>query len=79
MQKKVNKKNQLAMELYERGFTPTVAKDEDDFLAKRKDSEFIIKNSYLGKFDKTPTVFIKDNVIVYTLKGFVDSDIIKKF
>ena len=76
---KSEQKNQLAMELYERGFCPTIAKDENDFLAKRKDAEFIIENSYLGKLDKTPTVFIKDNVIVYTLKGFVDSDIAKKF
>jgi CheY-specific phosphatase CheX/anti-anti-sigma regulatory factor len=72
-------KNQLAMELYERGFSPIIAKNENDFLAKRKDAEFIIENAYLGKLDKTPTVFIKDNVIVYTLKGFVDSDISKKF
>jgi len=76
---KSEQKNQLAMELYERGFLPTIAKDENDFLAKRKDAEFIIENSYLGKLDKTPTVFIKDNVVVYTLKGFVDSDIAKKF
>ena len=76
---KNEQKNQLAMELYERGFSPTIAKDENDFLAKRKEAEYIIENSYLGKIDKTPTVFIKDNVIVYTLKGFVDSDISKKF
>jgi len=76
---KNEQKNQLAMELYERGFLPIIAKDENDFLAKRKDAEFVIENSYLGKLDKTPTVFIKDNVIVYTLKGFVDSDIAKKF
>ena len=67
------------MELYERGFSPIIAKDENDFIEKRKDAEFIIEYAYLGKIDKTPTVFIKDNVIVYTLKGFVDSDIAKKF
>ena len=76
---KSEQRNQLAMELYERGFSPFVAKDVDEFLAKRKEAEFIIENSYLGKFDKTPTVFIKDNAIVYTLKGFVDSDISKAF
>ena len=76
---KSEQKNQLAMELYERGYAPIIAKDESDFLAKRKEAEFVIQNSYLGKLDKTPTVFIKDNVIVYTLKGFVDSDISKKF
>jgi len=72
-------KNQLAMELYERGFSPIIAKDENDFLAKREDAEYIIKNSYLGKMDKTPAVFIKHNVVIYTLKGFVDSEVSKKF
>lgn len=72
-------KNQLAMELYERGFAPVIAKDETDFLAKYKDAKYIIENSYLGKVDKTPTVYIKDNFIVYTLKGFVDSSIDFKF
>jgi hypothetical protein len=76
---KNEQKNQLAMELYERGFSPNIAKDENDFISKRKDAEFVIENSYLGKLDKTPTVFIKENVIVYTLKGFVDSSISKKF
>jgi CheY-specific phosphatase CheX len=74
-----DQKNQLAMELFERGFSPYVAKNIDDFLAKRKEAEFIIENAYLGKFDKTPTAFIKDNVIIYTLKGFVDSDVSKFF
>ncbi len=78
-EKNSEQKNQLAMELFERGFSPVIAKDESDFLAKRKEAEFVIQNSYLGKFDKTPTVFIKDNVVVYTLKDFVDSDISKKF
>lgn len=76
---KSEQKNQLAMELYERGFSPVVAKDESDFLSKKNDAQFIVENAYLGKLDKTPTVYIKDNVIVYTLKGFVDSSIDKKF
>jgi len=76
---KNEQKNQLAMELYERGLSPIVAKNESDFLEKRNDAEFVIENAYLGKLDKTPTVYIKDNVIVYTLKGFVDSSFAKKF
>lgn len=76
---KSEQKNQLAMELYERGFTPVVAKDGAEFLTKRKEADFVIENSYLGSLDKTPTVFIKDNVIVYTLKNFVDSNIAKTF
>ena len=76
---KSEQKNQLSMELYERGYTPVVAKDENDFLAKKHDAEFIIRNAYLGKLDKTPTVYIRDNIIIYTLKGFVDSAVAKIF
>jgi CheY-specific phosphatase CheX/anti-anti-sigma regulatory factor len=77
--KKSEQKNQLAMELYERGFSPVVAKDEADLLTKRKEADHVVENSYLGNLDKTPMVFIKDNVIVYTLKSFVDSDMGKMF
>ena len=76
---KNEQKHQFAMELYERGFAPIIAKDANDFLEKRKDAEFVIENAYLGQIEKTPTVFIKDNVIVYALKGFVDSSFDKKF
>ncbi len=77
--KDVEQKNQFSMELYERGFTPVAAKDQNDFLAKREDADYIVENSYLGKLDKTPAVYIKDNVIVYTMRDFVDSEIINKF
>lgn len=76
---KSEQKNQLALELIERGLSPVIAKNHDDFLAKRKNADFSIEYSYLGNLDKTPTVFIKDNVIVYTLKNFVDSDMAMKF
>lgn len=76
---KNEQKNQLAIELYERGFSPVVARDKAEFFTKRKEADYIVEHSYLGNLDKTPTVFIKDNVIVYTLKSFVDSDISKMF
>jgi CheY-specific phosphatase CheX len=72
-------KNQLAVELYERGLSPIVAKDEHDFLEQRNDADIIIERSYLGKLDKSPGVYIKDNIVIYTLKGFVDSSIANKF
>lgn len=76
---KAEQKNQLAMELYERGLAPVVAKNEEEYKSKRKDFDYVIANAYLGNIDKTPTVFIKENVIVYTLKSFVDSDMSKRF
>ena len=77
--KKSEQNSQLAMELYERGYSPVIAKNRDDFLEKKAGADYIIENSYMGRLDKTPTVFIKENIVIYTLKGFVDSDISKKF
>jgi CheY-specific phosphatase CheX/anti-anti-sigma regulatory factor len=76
---KNEQKNQLALELFERGLTPVIAKNREDFTSTSKEADFAIEHSYLGNLDKTPTVFIKDNVIVYTLKSFVDSDMGTKF
>ncbi|MBL0686620.1 MAG: chemotaxis protein CheX [Sulfurospirillum sp.] len=72
-------KNQLAMKLYERGFLPILAKNKKDFLEKKDNAEFIIENFYLGKIIKTTTVSIKNNVVIYTLKGSVDSKKAKNF
>jgi len=67
-------KNQLATELFERGFVPDIAKNKDDFLIKRKDFDYIIENSFFVDLDKSHSVAIKDNVIIYTLKSFIDSN-----
>jgi len=76
---KSEQKNQLALELFERGLNPIIAKNREDFIAASKEADFVIEHAYLGNLDKTPTVFIKENVIVYTLKSFVDSDMGMKF
>jgi len=77
--KKSEQNNQLAMELYERGYKPIVAKSREEFLEKKAEAHFTIENSYMGRLDKSLTVFIKGNIVIYTLKGFIDSDISKKF
>lgn len=77
--KENDQKGHLSMELYERGYEPIIAKDEDEFLALKNDCEFVVENSYFANFDKTHIVYIKDNVIVYGLEGYVDSNISKTF
>ncbi|MBE0490692.1 MAG: chemotaxis protein CheX [Sulfurospirillum sp.] len=72
-------KNQLAIELYERGYAPLSAKDEIEFTSKARMADFALRYSYLGNFDKNPTVFIRENIIIYTLKGFVDSTMDNSF
>lgn len=77
----LDQKNQMMLELYEKGYRPETAKDDRDFEQKRKDyiDDVIIQNSYVGSFDKKIVANIQDNVIVYTLHHFVDSDVAKAF
>lgn len=74
-----DQKNQLVLELYERGYKPFVPKDKESFEAQRKSYEYVISNSYIGSFQKQVQVHIKENVIVYSLSSFVDSGLSEKF
>jgi CheY-specific phosphatase CheX/anti-anti-sigma regulatory factor len=74
-----DQKNQLVLELYERGYKPFVPKDMDEFLAKKSQFEFFISNSYISASSKHIHAHIKDNVIVYSLNNFVDSSFGEKF
>ncbi len=74
-----SQKNQLAMALIERKLDIKIAKDEAEFKKERKNFDFIVKNSYIGNIEKKVSVFIKNNIIIYTLKGFIDSDIANTF
>ncbi|NOX16100.1 MAG: chemotaxis protein CheX [Epsilonproteobacteria bacterium] len=72
-------KNQLAMALIERKHEVFIAKDKEDFLSKRKNFDNVVENSYIGSIEKKVSVFIKNNIIIYTLKGFIDSDFAENF
>jgi CheY-specific phosphatase CheX/anti-anti-sigma regulatory factor len=72
-------KNQLAMALIERKHKVVIAKDRKDFEQTRKNYDFIVENSRIGNMEKKVSVFIKNNIIIYTLKGFIDSDFAKDF
>jgi len=72
-------KNQLAMALIERKHQVVIAKNKDDFLKNRKNFDYIIENSHIGSIEKNVSVFIKNNIIIYTMKGFIDSDFAKNF
>ncbi len=74
-----SQKNQLAMALIERKLDVKIAKDETEFKKERKNFDFIVEHSYIGNIEKKVSVFIKNNIIIYTLKGFIDSDIINTF
>lgn len=71
--------NQIAMELYERGYKPTIAKNFDEFNKLKSSNEFHIQYSFLGTSERTIQIRIKDNVIIYTLTDFLDSTLVSNF
>jgi len=74
-----SQKNQIAMALLERKLKVQIAKNEDEFKKNKKDFDLVVQNSYIGNIEKAVAVFIKSNIIIYTLKGFIDSDIFNTF
>jgi len=72
-------KNHLIIELYERGYKPFVPKSLNEFKTLRKDYDFAISHSYIDFLNRPVQAHIKENVIVYTLKDFVDSTLSEKF
>ncbi len=77
-----DQKNQLAIELYEMGCKPYVAKDFVDF--KEKEDEYIkygivVHYSYIANAEHRVNVYIKDSIVFYILNNFIDSTIVKKF
>ena len=75
----VEQKNQLVLELYERGYKPSIAKSKAHFAEQKPLNDFAISNSYIGSSEKHLQIHIKDNVIVYSLSNFVDSGLVEKF
>lgn len=74
-----SQKNQIAMALIERKLNVKIAKDRDEFEKNKKNYDFLVQNSYIGNIERTVSVFIKNNIIIYTLKGFIDSNIFNTF
>ena len=74
-----DQKNQLAIELYERGYSTTIAKDKDFLKSKRDSFQIVIENSYLGIYSSKIAAHIKGNVVVYTLQNYIDSSVSSAF
>ncbi len=78
----IKQKNQLAIELYEVGHKPYVAKDQNDYLQKKDEYTkygIVICMSYIVSVDNKINVFILNSMIFYNLSDFIDSSISKKF
>lgn len=75
----IEQKNKLMMELYELGFKPKSAKTLQEYEQNKSEYDYALRRSFLGSSDKAIRVHIKDNVIVYKLKGFLDSSLVDDF
>jgi CheY-specific phosphatase CheX len=65
--------------MFERGLEPTIAKDANHLHSKRANFDIVVEMSYLGKYDRKMTASIKGNVVIYTLRDFVDSNVASMF
>ncbi len=77
-----DQKNQLAIELYEVGYKPYVAKNKNEFLEKKEEYTkygIIIHNSYIANAESKVNIYINNNIIFYNLGNFIDSTISQKF
>ncbi len=67
-------KNIITVELIERGYSPVIAKNKGDFVARESTFDIGIQNSYLGFYNKKVVAKIKDNIIIYVLRDYIDSE-----
>lgn len=73
-------RNKISMELYELGYKPTIAKSSDEYSnLKEEGFEYVIRHSHLGSIDRAIQIHIKDNVVIYSLKDFLDSGLADDF
>lgn len=77
--KDVNQKNQIALALVEKGYKPTIAKDLAHINSIRNDYEMIITSSNVATKEKMTSVSITQNVIIYSLSGYLDSNLSDSF
>jgi CheY-specific phosphatase CheX len=74
-----DQKNLQAIEMIERGSKPTISKDFAHFKSKKDDFDISIYRSHLGSYEKKIAAAIRGNIIIYTVRDFIDSDVASLF
>jgi len=67
-------KRQIALTLSGRGYKPVIAKDEEEFNRLHKDFECAIRLTDIKSNKKELSTTLKENVVVYEINGFIDSE-----
>ncbi len=77
-----SQRSAIAIELFDRGHTPIVVQTEEEFKNKRVNQEIykaIVYNTYLGLLGSKIATRVSGNAIIYTLSGFLDTEIDANF
>lgn len=75
----VAQKGVMLLTLHERGYSPVAARDEIDFKEKAPSFDVAISRSYFGNAGNSIASYIRGNIIVYTLHGFLDGELGEAF
>jgi len=74
-----DQRNQMALKLAERGYSVHVAKDMKIFNANKDNYKYKILLSQINIHERNVTIQVRDNVIIYVLNGFIDSNFAENF
>ncbi len=77
-----SQRSALAIELFDRGHTPIVVQNEKEFNEKKAHQDLykaVIYNTYLGLLGSKIATRVTGNAIIYTLAGFLDTEIDANF
>ncbi len=77
-----SQRSALAIELFDRGYEPIVCQTQEEFNKRKNQTdlyEAVIYNSYLGMLGSKIATRVTGNAIIYTLSGFLDTEISNQF
>ncbi|MGP1484599.1 MAG: STAS domain-containing protein [Campylobacter sp.] len=72
-------RNQMALKLAERGFMAHIAKDIKIFQANKDQYKYQISLSQINLHERNITMQVRENVVIYKLNGFIDSNFAENF
>lgn len=75
-------RSSLAIELFDRGHNPIICQTENEFMEKKSQKNLykaIVFNTFLGLLGSKIATRVTGNAIIYTVSGFLNTDISENF
>lgn len=69
----------MLVTLHQRGYNVVIARTYNEFLQKKENYPYSIENSFVGGTGTKIVSYIRGNVIIYSLAGFLDASIADNF